>query len=218
MQAALTSNGVLGLFGGTFDPVHRAHLALAGAALAQLALESVRWIPSGQPGHRGVPGAPVADRLRMLELALAGEPRYALDPADALAAEPTYTINTLRRLRAELGDARPLVVLIGMDQLIGLSTWRDWQGLFALAHFGVAERAGEDAARIPPEVRAELQARQAHASALATRPGGTIVRFAMPPMAVSASLVRTRIAARQPVGDLLPPAVLDYIHSKQLYE
>lgn len=218
MQAAHTSNGVLGLFGGTFDPVHRAHLALAGAALSGLALESVRWIPSGQPGHRGAPGAPVADRLRMLELAIAGEPRYSLDTADALAAEPTYTINTLRRLRAELGNRQPLVVLIGMDQLIGLSTWRDWRDLFALAHFGVAERSGEDAASMPAEVKAELDARQAHASAMATRPGGAIARFAMPPMAVSASMVRARIAARQPVGDLLPPAVLDYIHSKQLYE
>ena len=117
-------NAAIGLLGGTFDPVHFAHLRLALEALEQLPLGSIRWIPSGQPGHRGAPAAGVEHRLAMLRLAIQGEPRFALDPADAQSAAPTFTVNTLARLRAELGAAVPLVLIIGADQLLALDTWR----------------------------------------------------------------------------------------------
>ena len=132
----------LGLLGGTFDPVHKAHLALARSAMDELGLAGVRWIPSGTPGHRARPGTSVEDRLAMLKLALAGEPRFSLDSFDALSPAATYTINTLTRLRGELGTLRPLVFIIGADQLVALDSWKDWRQLFELAHFAVAERPG----------------------------------------------------------------------------
>ncbi len=107
-------NAPVGLLGGTFDPVHFAHLRLALEALERLPLDSIRWIHSGQPGHRGAPSAGVEHRLAMLRLAIGGEPRFSLDAADALSAAPTFTVNTLARLRAEaevLSGGRHTVVL-----------------------------------------------------------------------------------------------------------
>ncbi|MDE2118524.1 MAG: nicotinate-nicotinamide nucleotide adenylyltransferase, partial [Betaproteobacteria bacterium] len=116
----------IGLLGGTFDPVHFAHLRLAVEAAEQLHLDSVRWIPSGQPGHRGAPAAGVEHRLAMLRLAISDEPRFTLDEADARSAAPTFTVESLARLRTELGAKVPLVLIIGTDQLLALDTWREW--------------------------------------------------------------------------------------------
>jgi nicotinate-nucleotide adenylyltransferase len=206
----------LGLLGGTFDPVHKAHLALARAAMDELGLEGVLWIPSGVPGHRARPRTPVKDRLAMLRLALADEPRFTLDSSDAVSSEPTYTIHTLTRLRGELGSQRALVFIIGADQLLALDSWRDWRHLFELTHFAVAERPGYpvERARLPAALAEELDRREA--VRLDGRPAGCILRFAMPPQDVSATAIRAGLAAGKP-ADALPEAVLDYIHSHHLY-
>ena len=207
----------IGILGGTFDPVHNAHLALAQAAMAGLGLAGVRWIPSGLPGHRDAPATPVEHRLAMLRLALAGEARFTLDGADALLAVPTYTINTLARLRRELGDEVPFAFIIGADQLVALDRWRDWQRLFGATHFAVAERPGYPIAleRLSPALAAEITARSAQR--IDARPAGSIVRFAMPPSAISATAIRDALAQHQPAGANLPPAVLAYIQSHHLY-
>ncbi|HNG82176.1 MAG TPA: nicotinate-nicotinamide nucleotide adenylyltransferase, partial [Burkholderiaceae bacterium] len=118
-----TETGPLGLFGGTFDPIHSGHLRLAEEAREQLGLAAVRLIPAGQPPHRDVPGAPAADRLAMARLAVADNPAFEVDPAEVLAAQPSYTILTLERVRAEVGPERPLVLLLGVDAFLGLPTW-----------------------------------------------------------------------------------------------
>ena len=209
----------IGLLGGTFDPVHFAHLRLAMEALEQLALASVRWIPSGQPGHRGAPVAGVAHRLAMLGLALAGEPRFALDDADARSAIPTFTVNTLARLRAELGAGMPLVLIIGADQLLALDTWREWKCLFELAHIAVAERPRFEvrAGALAGELALEYARRSTEAGALARSPAGAIATFRMTPLDISASAIRADIAAGRSPRYLLPDAVLDYIVSHQIY-
>lgn len=215
MAEALTPP--LGLLGGTFDPVHKAHLALARAALEGLSLGGVRWIPSGRPGHRGQPGAPVEDRLAMLRIALAGEERFSLDCADALSTEPTYTIHTLARIRGEIGHQRPLAFIIGADQLLALDTWRDWRRLFESAHIAVAERPGYPVARdrLSPALAAELARRES--VSMEGEPAGRILRFAMPPQDVSASAIRAALAAGHNPAGLLPSGVLDYIRSRNLY-
>ncbi len=209
----------IGLLGGTFDPVHFAHLRLAMEALEQLALASVRWIPSGQPGHRGAPVAGVAHRLAMLGLALAGEPRFALDDADARSAIPTFTVNTLARLRAELGAGMPLVLIIGADQLLALDTWREWKRLFELAHIAVAERPRFEvrAGALAGELALEYARRSTEAGALARSPAGAIAIFRMTPLDISASAIRADIAAGRSPRYLLPDAVLDYIASHRVY-
>lgn len=185
--------------------------------MAALGLQGVRWIPSGQPGHRGRPGAGAADRLAMLELALAGESRFTLDRTDALASEPTYTVHTLARLRRQLGAEVPLAFIIGADQLLALDTWRNWQDLFEATHFAVAERPGYplDRTRLSPALAAELALREA--VSLGTQPAGRIVRFAMPAMDISATAIRQALAQGAAPGDVLPTPVLDYIRSHNLY-
>ena len=209
----------IGLLGGTFDPVHFAHLRLAVEAAEQLGLASVRWIPSGQPGHRDAPAAGVEHRLAMLRLAIVEEPRFALDDADARSTIPTFTVHTLTRLRAELGADVPLVLIIGTDQLLALDTWREWKRLFEFAHIAVAERPRFEVrpGGLSGDLALEYGRRSATPAALATRPGGAIATFRMTPLDISASAIRTDIAAGRSPRYLLPDAVLDYIGSHRLY-
>jgi nicotinate-nucleotide adenylyltransferase len=209
----------IGVFGGTFDPVHDAHLRLAGEALAALGLASIRWVPSGVPGHRDSPQASAADRLAMLELALAIEPRYRLDDFELRLGKPTYTVNTLARLRSELGRSVPLVFLIGADQLLALDRWKEWKTLFELAHFGVARRPGYpvDATSMPAAVAVEFEKRRAAPADIARRPAGLIALFDMTPLDISSSAIREALARGRTPHDVLPGPVLDYIVSKALY-
>jgi len=211
--------GAIGLLGGTFDPVHFAHLRLAAEALDRLPLASVRWIPSGQPGHRSEPLASVEHRLAMLKLALADEPRFTLDQSDARSPAPTFTINTLARLRAELGAGVPLVLIIGADQLLALDTWRDWKRLFELAHFAVAGRPRFEFQpdSLSGELALEYARRAAAPAELATEPAGRIAAFDMTPLDISGNAIRADIAAGRSPRYLLPDAVLDYIGSHRLY-
>lgn len=215
--ASETAAAPLGLLGGTFDPVHRGHLALAHAAMDGLDLAGVRWIPSGTPGHRSTPGATASHRLNMLALALAGETRFSLDRSDALSPTSTYTVHTLERLRQELGPQKPLIFIIGADQLMALNTWREWRQLFQLAHFGVAERPGYPMEHqcMPAELAEELDRRKS--VGLDKQAAGRILHFAMPAHDVSATSIRSALAAGRVPADALPRAVLDYIRSHHLY-
>jgi len=112
----------LGLFGGTFDPVHFGHLRLAEESIAHLGLGGVRWIPAGQPPHRGVPQVTAQQRLEMVRLAMANNARFSLDPSEVEAEAPSYTVHTLERLRRELGTQQSLVLLVGADAFAGLAT------------------------------------------------------------------------------------------------
>jgi nicotinate-nucleotide adenylyltransferase len=199
--------------------VHNGHLHLAHTALDVLGLAGVRWIPSGRPGHRAPPVASDAQRLAMLELALAGDPRHEIDTAELRSVQPTYTIQTVQRLRAAEGEARPLVFLIGADQLMALDTWREWQSLLAQTHFAVAARPGHDidAARMSPALAEAYRARAAAPPELASSPAGLICVFPIAPLAVSSSGVRAALAAGRAPRDLLPHRVLDYIESAALY-
>jgi len=209
----------IGLLGGTFDPVHFAHLRLAEEALERLALASVRWIPSGQPGHRGAPVAAVGHRLAMVELAIADEPRFMLDAADAFSPVPTFTVNTLTRLRAALGAEVPLVLIVGADQLLALDSWREWRRLFDLAHVAVARRPRFElqSDALTGDLALEYSRRAGTPADIATAPAGRIAAFGMTPLDISASAIRTDIAAGRSPRYLLPDVVLDYIAAQQLY-
>lgn len=212
--------GPLGLLGGTFDPIHFAHLRMALEAGAALGLESVRLIPAGQPPHREQPGSSAADRLRMVELAVAGEPALEVDPAEVLAPQASYTILTLERLRRELGGTRPLVLLMGADAFLGLTGWHRWQELFLHAHIAVATRPGYSlqAQRMPDALAEALRQRfREDASSLQTQAAGLICGFAMTPLAISATAIRDGLMRGESPRFLVPDAVLDYIHDHRLY-
>ncbi|MCX8086049.1 MAG: nicotinate-nucleotide adenylyltransferase [Rhodocyclaceae bacterium] len=212
-------DGAIGILGGTFDPVHRAHLALARAALEKLGLAQVRWIPAGCPWHRGTPAASSADRLAMVKAAIQEEPRFVLDECEAKSGAPGYSVVTLERLREELGPARPIVLLMGADAFLGLPRWHRWRELFELAHLAVATRPGFPLEALTSPL-AEAFARRRLASADFSAPAGGIYPFELVAGTVSATEVREKIAAGASDAELLrllTPPVLDYIRAHQLY-
>ena len=209
----------LGILGGTFDPVHNAHLRLAQCAFSGLGLSAIRWMPSGLPGHRDSPQASIEDRLAMLRLALADEPHYRIDEFELRSGQPTYTVHTLARLREELGSAVPLVFLIGADQLLALDRWKDWPALFDLAHFGVARRPGYpvSTASLPAAVAKEYEKRRATPADLRHRPAGLIIPFDMTPLEISASAIRASLALGRTPEGVLPERVLAYALQHETY-
>lgn len=210
----------LAIFGGTFDPVHFGHLRLAEESLAHLGLGGVRWLPAGNPPHRGVPQVTGEQRLAMVRLATAGNPRFTVDAAEVEASAPSYTVHTLERLRCELGGVRPLVLLVGADAFAGLAGWHRWRDILELAHIAVSHRPGfpVEAASLPVELAAVFQQRRlADASDLRSAPGGGIVTFAMTQLAISATQIRKLLANGLSARYLLPDAVLDYIRAHSLY-
>lgn len=205
-------------YGGTFDPVHDGHLAIARAARDTLDA-TIRLMPAADPPHRAPPGANAAQRARMLDLAVAGEPRLLVDIRELARAGRSYTVETLRELRREIGDAAPVALLVGADSFLDLPQWREWQALFDLAHFVVAQRPGSPLEQgLAPELAALVAGRDAaDAAALRAAPAGRVLRLNQPLHAESASEVRQRIAAGQPWQDLVPAPVAVYIERHGLY-
>ncbi|RIX48493.1 MAG: nicotinate-nucleotide adenylyltransferase [Rhodocyclales bacterium GT-UBC] len=210
----------LGLFGGTFDPVHFGHLRLAEESIAHLGLGGVRWIPAGRPPHRGVPEVTGEQRLAMVSAAIAGNTRFSVDASEVMAAAPSYTVHTLERLRHELGADRALVLLVGADAFAGLASWHRWRDIFSLAHLAVSHRPGfpVESASLPAALAEEFEARRlSDIDSLKASPGGAIATFAMTQLAISATQIRKLLANQLSARYLLPDAVLDYIQTHSLY-
>jgi nicotinate-nucleotide adenylyltransferase len=190
----------IGIFGGTFDPVHNAHLRITRLALESLDLARILWIPTGAPRYRAAPVASAGHRLAMLELALANEPRCAIDARELAPQASGYTVDTLIALRAELGSNAPLVLLIGSDQYEKLAGWHRWRELFGLARIAVVARPGW-----APGANSEV------------RSAGPALRVEMAPLDISSTEIRERIARGADVSDMLPRPVLEYISTHRLY-
>lgn len=211
----------LGLFGGTFDPVHYGHLRLAEEAIGHLGLGGVRWIPAGQPPHRGTPRVTGRQRLEMVLRSTAKNGLFSVDPSEVEAAAPSYTVHTLERLRHELGNELPLVLLVGADAFAGLASWHRWRDIFTLAHVAVSHRPGfpVETGSLPDDLATEFGRRRlADASGLKATAAGGIVTFAMTQLAISATQIRKLLANGQSARYLLPDSVLDYIELHQLYK
>ena len=216
----LASNGPIGIFGGTFDPVHLGHLRLAQEALDRLGLAEIIWVPAGQPPHRAKPPTTPAQRLEMVQLALGDHPRFRLDPAEIEHTGASYTVLTLERIRAQVGPTRPLVLLVGADAFASFNTWFRWQDILELAHLGIAHRPGTTIAEsaLAPELAKEYQRRHRQPNqALQQSPGGKMVSFAMTPLDISATQIRQLCRHHQSARYLLPDSVLDYIDQHHLY-
>jgi len=210
----------LGIFGGTFDPVHFGHLRLAEESIGHLGLGGVRWIPAGQPPHRGAPQVTAAQRLEMVRRSTAGNARFSVDASEVEAAAPSYTIHTLERLRRELGSTQSLVLLVGADAFAGLASWHRWRDILALAHIAVSHRPGfpVEMASLPEALASEFNARRlSDVAGLKASASGAIVTFAMTQLAISATQIRKLLANDLSARYLLPDAVLDYIQTNSLY-
>lgn len=199
----------IGIFGGSFDPVHNAHLALAHSALATLALDELLWIPAGAPWQKARELAPAAQRAEMVRLAIAGEPRFRVEPCEIERSGPSYTIDTVLELQLREPRAQWYLV-IGQDQLARLPTWHRWRELLARVTLAVANRAGA-----APRVPAELAGAGALAELAAL--GAAVAEVALPPMANSSTDLRARIAAGLDIAALVPPPVARYIADHGLY-
>jgi nicotinate-nucleotide adenylyltransferase len=211
----------IGLFGGTFDPIHFGHLRLATELSEAFRLDQVLFIPNGLPYHRGrTAHASDEQRLTMLKLAVGRDARFGVDERELRREGPTYSYDTLVEIRRERGPDTPLVFLLGSDAFARIDTWHRWQELFDLAHFGVAIR-GDDQnwfakgpGAFPREAwpRITLNLRE-----LTGSPAGRVMTFSMTPLSISSTTIRALAAEGASLRYLTPDPVVEYIRSHRLY-
>ncbi len=210
------------LYGGTFDPVHEGHLAIAQAVAAAFK-HPVSLVPSADPPHRQPPGASGEQRARMLELAVAGAPDLRVDRRELNRHGRSFTVDTLQQVRAELGPEASIVWVLGIDSLAQLDTWHEWRQIFALAHVLGVQRPGTEIDQAwlqqqAPAVFAEVMPRWRPIGELASHPCGYYAPLPIRPLRTeSASEVRTRIATGRPWAGLVPEPVAGYIRDAGLY-
>jgi nicotinate-nucleotide adenylyltransferase len=185
----------IGLFGGSFDPVHNAHLALARAAWRDLELDEVRWIPAGHPWQKARVLTDAGHRAAMVALAVEAEPGFVLDPIELRRPGPSYTLDTVRELQAAQPDAQWFLI-IGQDQQAALPTWHGAEELLGRVTLAVARRPGSDDGGAPAPVARTVF---------------------LPPMDLSSTQVRARCAAGLPIDEMVPAGVARYIDQHGLY-
>ena len=189
----------IGVMGGTFDPVHHGHLVAASEVAHDFTLDEVIFVPTGEPyqkDHRQV--SPTEDRYLMTVIATASNPKFSVSRADIDRLGPTYTIDTLRELRAAAGPDDELFFITGADALEKMMTWQDVDELFKLAHFVGCTRPG-------------------HRLSGAGLPDGKVSLVEIPALAISSTECRARVGAGQPVWYLVPDGVVQYIAKRRLY-
>ena len=208
-SAAATRTARVGVLGGTFDPIHVGHVGVAQAARGELRLDEVLVIPAARPPHKiGVSMAPAADRMAMVELAVAAEPGLSASRIEVDRAGPSWTVDTLESLlsaAADAGSTVELTLILSADAFAGLPTWHEPERILRLARVAVAPRPGHRAPSVD-DVPRELRA-------LAVG----IVILSGPNVDVSATDIRRRIAAGLPIDGLVAPAVARYIKEHHLY-
>ncbi|HBX56411.1 nicotinate-nucleotide adenylyltransferase [Pseudomonas sp. UBA2684] len=206
----------IGIFGGTFDPVHIGHLRGALEVAEFMALDELRLIPSAWPPHRDTPQVAASDRLAMVEQAVAGLPPLSVDDRELKRAKPSYSIDTLESLRAELAADDQLFLLLGWDAFCGLPSWHRWDALLEHCHILVLQRPDADS-EASDTLRNLLAARSVSDPLALNGPSGQISFIWQTPLAVSATQIRALLASGKSVRFLVPDAVLAYIHAHGLY-
>lgn len=231
MTSILTVPQPIVFFGGTFDPVHFGHVAVAHAALTELEPKSLIVLPAGNPYQRGrAPFASVQHRVEMLRLGLG----LGLDPVNAINTVDansniriderelkregaTYTFDTLTEIRAEFGNAHPFFWLIGSDAFAKLDTWHRWRDLFKLTNFAVIMRAGTDSSpEWGVEFSAEIRSRETTSDQPVPSAGVWISLKTLPPP-ISSTAVRAALANHESIRAMVPLSVCDYIDKHHLY-
>jgi nicotinate-nucleotide adenylyltransferase len=192
----------IGLMGGTFDPIHHGHLVAAEEARWQFDLDTVLFIPNGQPWQKPVGVSPAEDRYRMTVIATASNPAFEVSRVEIDHPGPTYTVDTLRRLRAELGEDARLFFITGADAVLHILTWKDREEVLALAEFIAATRPGYDLERLTE--RLPLAREWLHP-------------MEIPMLAISSTEIRARVARGAPIQYLVPDGVVEYVAERGLY-
>jgi nicotinate-nucleotide adenylyltransferase len=217
----LNATDPIAVLGGTFDPIHYAHLRLAEELADALELAEIRFVPAAVPPHRGPPRASAEHRKRMVELAIAGNPRFRLDDRELRREGASYSFDTLSEMRAEIGD-RPLCLLMGTDAFVALTTWHRWEEILDLAHVVVARRPGYPLEQLAASLPGALRSHYLHRHLPDVRgarlePAGRIFTHELTALDVSATALRELIARRGSLRYLLPDTVIAYIERHRLY-
>lgn len=206
----------IGILGGTFNPVHIGHLRSALEVAEQMQLDELRLIPSARPPHRELPEVSAQQRLALVRLAVENAAPLQVDDRELKRERPSYSIETLESLRAELGPQAQLFMLLGWDAYCGLPTWHRWQELLDYCHLLVLQRP--DADTEAPNILRNLQAARSVSDPLAiTAAHGQIAFVWQTPLAISATQIRHLLASGQSARFLVPDAVLAYIDAHGLY-
>lgn len=214
MNSALAPVGV---FGGTFDPVHYGHLRSALELVEYLNLDHLRMMPCAVPAHRSAPSCSARERAAMVELAVASEPRLVCDPRELHRQGPSYTIDSLEELRREFGAARSLCLVMGCDALLGLDAWHRWQDLLNTAHIVVIARPGWQLPATGVVADWLAQHREESPQALHNRASGCVLVKELRPLAISSTEIRNVLGSAKSARYLLPESVIDYIEQRKLY-
>ncbi len=206
----------IGVLGGTFDPVHIGHLRSALEVAEVLALDELRLMPNARPPHRDTPQVSAQDRLEMVRCAVEGVPTLSVDARELARDTPSYTIETLELMRAELAASDQLFLLLGWDAFCGLPSWHRWEELLQHCHILVLQRPDADV-EPPDALRNLLAARSVSDPQALVGPAGQIAFVWQTPLAVSATQIRQLLASGKSVRFLVPDAVLAYIDAHNLY-
>lgn len=207
----------LGIFGGTFDPIHIGHLRMALEIKQQLQLDEMRLLPCYLPPHRPAPGATAEQRVAMLNIALQDCAELVVDERELQRINPSYTYDTLCELRAELGEQASLCLCMGMDSFATLDSWHKWDQLLPLAHIVVVARPGW----FLPESGAVADLLSVHRNTIdviAQRAAGAVVLLEQRLIPISATDIRAQIQAGHSPQFLVPDGVWNYIRGHQLYQ
>jgi nicotinate-nucleotide adenylyltransferase len=207
----------LGVFGGTFDPIHQGHLDVAGAAARALGLDGVLFMPASVPPHRTAPRASAPHRFAMVALAVAADDRFAVLDVEMLSNEPSFTTTTLDRLASAGLDTRAVFLITGADAFRDIGTWKDYPALLDRCHFVVVSRpaCSVQSLRVSlPDLSARMSPPPEDADTL-TRP--RIVLVDAPTAPGSSTDIRRRVAAGESIAGLVPPPVARHIEKHRLY-
>jgi len=212
---------LIGILGGTFDPIHNGHVRLALEAQEQLKLHQVRLIPVNIPPHRSIPVVSTEHRLAMMQLAIDNEPTLSLDLRELESEEISFTINTLKALRQEFTDDA-LCLIVGIDAFNKIDSWKDWQDLLDYAHIIVANRpdslANKPTKDISPELQRWIEKHQiTDHTQLKNNLSGNIVFINIPMLDISSSMIRQLNSEQKTLEDLLPNTIQTYIKDNHLY-
>jgi nicotinate-nucleotide adenylyltransferase len=206
----------LAILGGTFDPVHFGHLRSAVEVREALQVDEVRLVPAFIPAHRAEPGCSAAQRLKMLHLGIADSPLLRVDDREMRRGGRSYMIDTLHSVRAEVGDSESLSLVLGVDAFNLIHEWHRWREIIDVAHLVVLARP-DSHIDVNADVEAWMQDRRAESAQLQDRSGGLICELQLTQLAISATMIRHRVRAGEPIEYLLPARVIDYIRREALY-
>ncbi len=206
----------IGIFGGTFDPIHFGHLRTAFELLQALKLNEIRFMPAGNPPHREVTVASPAERYAMVKAAIAGQPGFVVDDREIRREGLSYSVDTMRTLRADFPD-HSLSLIVGMDAFLGLPKWHQWRELLELAHLVVAHRPGWRAPSMGPLGELLVDRGTGRIGDLHERRAGCIYIHAVTQLEISSTEVRKLIAAGRDPRYLMPDGVREIIEQTGCY-